>query len=385
VAYRVAVAAVLTGTFSAWQAGLQLVVVSVGGVLVGLAIGWLTCAIWARLDDPPVEITLSILASLTAYLVAEQIGLSGVVSVAAAGLYTGWRSPRLLSADTRVAAWAVWGVLVFLLNGLIFILVGLQLRSLDEVLETRPPDTVLVGAGLVCLATILVRIVFVFPATYVPRWLSRRIRERDPAPSWRSVLTLGWIGMRGGDSMAAALALPLTIAAGVPFPARDLIIALTFCVILVTIVLQGLTLPFVVRRLGLTATSDEEEREVEIAELAAARAALDRLEDLDAETTADPALIEAIRSRYEHLTEHDPDRAETTHARQHADERRLQRELVGAAREAIIALRDRGVIGDEALRETQRELDFEELRLGDEEDDALDESEDPAPARRPPE
>jgi Na+/H+ antiporter len=148
VAYRVAVAAAVTGSFSLWQAGAQLVLVSVGGVAAGLAVGWLTGAIWARLDDPPVEITLSILAALAAYLLAEAVGVSGVVSVAVAGLYTGWRSPGLLSADTRIKAAAVWEVLEFLLNGVIFVLVGLQLRSLSVVLAESPAPAVLTCSRL---------------------------------------------------------------------------------------------------------------------------------------------------------------------------------------------------------------------------------------------
>jgi monovalent cation/hydrogen antiporter len=190
VAYRMAVSAVVSGGFSVWQAGLQLAVISLGGVAIGLAVGWLVARIWEQLDDPPVEITLSLLTPFGAYLPADALGLSGVVAVATAGLYGGWRAPELLSADTRVKASAVWEVLVFLLNGLIFILVGLQLRSLGAALGERPPATVALVAALVCLTVIVVRLVWVFPATYVPRWLSRDLRERDPAPPWQAIAIL---------------------------------------------------------------------------------------------------------------------------------------------------------------------------------------------------
>jgi hypothetical protein len=183
------------------------------------------------------------------------------------------------------------------------------------------------------------------------------------------VLILGWTGMRGGDSMAAALAIPLTITGDVPFPGRDLIIALTFCVILATLVVQGLTLPRIIRWFGLP--SDEaHEREVDTAEMAAARAALARLDELGAAARVEPELIAALRSHYEHLAEHDPDE-DAADARQHERERRLRRALIAAAREAVIDLRDDGRIGDDALREAQRPLDLEELRLDEEGDDEV--------------
>jgi Na+/H+ antiporter len=367
VAYRMAVAAVLTGSFSIWQAGLQLLVISLGGIAIGFVVAWLLARIWEHLDDPPVEITLSLLAPFVAYLPAEALGLSGVVAVATAGLYAGWRAPELLSADTRVKASAVWEVVVFLLNGLIFVLVGLQLRSLDVVLAERPAATFALVAALVCLTVIVVRLVWVFPATYLPRWLSRDLRERDRAPPWQVVAILGWTGMRGGDSMAAALAIPFTVVGGAPFPGRDLIIALTFCVILVTLVLQGLSLPVLIRRLGVSADQTAQ-REEDQARLAAAQAALDRLDDLAGKEGANAELLSRLRSRYSHLAGDLAHETEPDDEARHAAGRRIQLELIEAQRRAVIELRNRGVIGDEALRQVQRDLDLDELRLA--QDDA---------------
>jgi CPA1 family monovalent cation:H+ antiporter len=368
VAYRMAVGVVLSGSFSVWEAGYELVMVTAGGVAVGLIVGWLVTRIWAYLDDPPVEITFSILAPFAAYLPAEALGVSGVVAVAVTGLYTGWRSPGLLSADTRIKTAAVWDVLTFLLNGLIFVLVGFQLRSLSTVLSERPAASVIIAAALLCLVIIVLRFAWVFPSTYLPRRLSRTLRERDPSPSWRYVAVLGWTGMRGGDSMAAALAIPFVGAGGAPFPARDLIIALVFCVILVTLVSQGLSLPLLIRRLGVR-EDPSGDRELEQAQLAATRAALERLDDLEDESWAAPPLIEELRSEYDHLVGHYTNEADAADEAQHAVERRLQRELIEAARLAVIDLRNKGVIGDEALRHVQRDLDLDELGL-DQEDQA---------------
>jgi monovalent cation/hydrogen antiporter len=243
-------------------------------------------------------------------------------------------------------------------------------------LTERPATSVVTAAVLLCLTVILLRIVWVFPTIYVPRWLSRSLRERDPAPSWSWVAILGWTGMRGGDSMAAALAIPFVAAGGEPFPSRDLIIALVFCVILVTLVSQGLTLPFLIRWLGVV-EDEAGEREFEQAQLAATQAALERLDDLEDETWASPPLIEELRSEYSHLAGHFSDDAGDDDEEQHAVERRLQLELIEAARNALIDLRNQGVIGNEALRRVQRDLDLDELRLTlDEEQHAWENDED---------
>ncbi|MCC6178601.1 MAG: Na+/H+ antiporter [Chloroflexi bacterium] len=374
VAYRMAVAAVLTGTFSIWQAGIEFIVISVGGAAFGLAVGWLVERIWAHLDDPPTEITLSILAPFAAYLPAEAVGVSGVVAVAAAGLYTGWRSPVLLSAATRIEASAVWEVLVFILNGLLFILVGLQLPTLTGALAERPPATVEVSAVLVCLTVIVLRLVWVFPSTYLPRLLSAGVRRRDPAPPWQQVVIMGWTGMRGGDSLAAALAIPFTLPNGAPFPGRDLIIALAFTVIVVTLVTQGLSLPLLIRWLGVR-EGDASERDVERAHLAEARAALARLDTLRGQRWAAPEILDRLRTRYQHLARHASDSVTEEDEERHDAERRLQYDLIEARRQAVINLRDRGIIHDAALRHALRDLDLEELALEQEEKDEEEEEE----------
>jgi monovalent cation/hydrogen antiporter len=384
VAYRVAVAAVVTGAFSVWEAGLQFVVGAAGGVAAGFAVGWLV--VWARRhlsEDPSVQNTISLLTPFVAYLAAEELphslwGLlhdlfgvpgdlyfSGVLAVVTTGLYLGRKGPYIISSGTRLQGYATWELITFLLNGLIFILIGLQLRSVVEGLNEYTAGQLVSYALLTSLTVILVRMVWVFPATYVPRWASRRIRERDPSPSWRNVSIIAWTGMRGVISLAAALALPLQTASGVLFPDRDLIIFLTFCVILATLVVQGLSLPVLIRVLGLEddhiGDKEETHGRVSIAEAALER--LDELADEDwvREDTAERirGLYSYRRNRFASRFEGDPEGVEERSAAyQH-----LMVELLGAQRLRLITMRDEGSIGDEVMHRIERDLDLEESRL----------------------
>ncbi len=204
VIYRFAVAAVVTGSFSLGQAGLQFVVASLGGLVIGLAIGWPVAWLHRHLDDAPIEITITLLTPYAAYLLADTLQMSGVLAVLAAVLYVSRQSSRFFSSNTRLQANAVWNVLVFLLNGLLFLLIGLQLRGI--VANLAGPSLLLLiwQALLISLAVIAVRLAWVFPAASVPRQLSARLRARDPYPGWRQVTIVAWIGMRGGLSLAAA-------------------------------------------------------------------------------------------------------------------------------------------------------------------------------------
>src|ERR687898_1210546 len=384
VAYRVAVAAVVTGAFSVWEAGLQFVVGAAGGVAAGFAVGWLV--VWARRhlsEDPSVQNTISLLTPFVAYLAAEELphslwGLlhdlfgvpgdlyfSGVLAVVTTGLYLGRKGPYIISSGTRLQGYATWELITFLLNGLIFILIGLQLRSVVEGLDDYTAGQLVYYALLTSLTVILVRMVWVFPATYVPRWASRRIRERDPSPPWRSVSVIAWTGMRGVISLAAALALPLQTASGVQFPDRDLTIFLTFCVILATLVVQGLSLPVLIRALGLEddRIGDKEETHGRVS---IAEAALERLDELVDEDCVREDTAERIRGLYSYRRnrlasrfEGDPEGVEERSAAyQH-----LMVELLGAQRLRLITMRDEGSIGDEVMHRIERDLDLEESRL----------------------
>ncbi len=249
----------------------------VGGVALGLLVGVVMRWVQRHLDDPPVQITLSLLTPFAAYLLAERFAVSGVLSVVAAGVYLGWHSTAL-TARFRLQAQLFWEMVAFLLNGLIFIMIGLQLPGILRNLNHEPLSRLATYGFLISATVVLVRIAWVFPATYLPRWLSPKMRARDPIPPWQHSVLIAWAGMRGVVSLAAAFALPLLLGNRQPFPGRSYILFLTFCVILTTLVFQGLTLPILIRKLGVKDDgADRSTKSVE-ARLKANEAAVDFIE-----------------------------------------------------------------------------------------------------------
>jgi Na+/H+ antiporter len=356
--YRAAILAAATGSFVLSDTVIAFSVAAVGGLVVGLAVAFSCAWIWKRLFDPPVEVTLSLLIPYAAYLPAEAVGASGVVATVTAGLYLGFRSSRILASDARLLANGVWQILVFILNGLAFILVGLQLPVVLAGLASRPGSLLLTHAAILCVTVIVARFVWLYPATYLPRWLVRGIREHDPAPPPAAPLVIGWAGMRGVVSLALALALP------VDFPERHLLIFLTFAVILVTLVGQGLTLPLLLRRLKLADTGDGEEDVV--GRTAATEAALARLAELREEWPDHLPLIQNMEERYRHRTEHlvtPEDGDGSAEDQERIEHRAILAAVINAERDAVIQARDAGLISDEVMRRIERELDLEELRL----------------------
>ncbi len=371
VAYRFAVAAVVTGVFSPFEASLQFVVVSVGGIALGLVAGWSLSYVHRWLDNPPLEITVTLVTPFAVYLLGEEVlHVSGVLATVTTGLYLAWRAPTFFSSGTRLQAEAVWAMLIFLLNGLVFILIGLQLPGILAILNTtiaqRSPILLVWYAILVSLTVILARLVWVFPQALLPRLLSRRLRERDPYPGWRPVLLIGWTGMRGAVSLAAALALPVVTTEGAAFPERAFVIYLTFGVILATLVVQGLSLPLLIRGLGLHDDGASERQEMQ-ARLTAAQAALARLDELASQNEVSQESAQHLRKHYEAQVRSITKRfkkAEDEPGEDHATTyQQLQREALQAERSAVIGLRNQGEINDEVLRRIERELDLEEQRL----------------------
>lgn len=362
IAYRFAVAAALTGVFSLAHASLAFVYAGFAGVLVGAVVGVLVTAAWRRTSDPTLEIMVSLMAPFAAYLPAEAIRASGVLAVVVAGLLAGRGAARALSPDARVMGRAVWGIVIFMIDGFAFTLVGLQLPSIMARLSVWGAQE-LIGLGLaVSLTVIVARIIWVFPASYLPRLLSATLRARDPYPTPGTVFVVSWAGMRGAVTLAAALALPIDPA----FPYRDLMIFLAFCVILATLIGQGLTLPWLVRRLAAADTKGAD-AEDSLARLAALDAALARLAELADEYPGHLPLIDQLKTRYDHeashlgpRTEGPPDAAEQE-ALEHLE---IRTAVVAAQREAVIRLRDDGVISDDILHRIERDLDLEALRSG---------------------
>ena len=365
VAYQFAVAAMVTGQFSLGTASLRFIFVGVGGVTLGLLVGVVMRWVQRQLDDPPVQITISLLTPFAAYLLAERLAVSGVLSVVAAGVYLGWHSTSL-TARFRLQAQVFWEMVAFLLNGFIFIMIGLQLPGILRNLSREPLSRLTTYGLLISATVVLVRIAWVFPATYLPRWLSPKLRARDPVPPWQHSALVAWAGMRGVVSLAAAFALPIVLANRQPFPGRSYILFLTFCVILTTLVLQGLTLPAFIRKLGVKDDGliDNEERK---ARLKANEAAVDFVEQNALDENFPDEVMARVRAEY-------CDRiAQLNACGQSAGNpsgeiatpiyQQLQHGALQIERQTIIALRDSQAINDEALRRIQRDLDLAEARL----------------------
>jgi monovalent cation/hydrogen antiporter len=366
VIYRFAVAAVVTGSFSLWQASWQFVVVSAGGILIGLLIAWPVAWLHRHLDDAPREITLTLLTPFAAYLLADALGASGVLAVLAAGLYLSRQSFTFFSPNTRLQADAVWSVLVFLFNGLVFILLGLQLHGLLGGL-TRQSAAVLIGAAaLTAVVVIVARLAWVAVATSVQRLLAHYALLTYRWAGWRNALLVGWAGMRGAVSLAAALALPMTLANGTPFPVRSQLIGVTFGVILVTLVGQGLSLTPLIRMLGVQGEG-ETEQELLLAQRDLTLAGLARLEELAATDGMPPAVVADQRAHLEQKLDRlsrpadgGDDGDGERRAGAWAAARHLRREVISAERSALMTLRNQGKLDDEVVRRLERDLDLEE-------------------------
>jgi Na+/H+ antiporter len=366
VALQFAVAALITGQFSITDAAVRFVWVAAGGIAFGLLVGFAMRWVQRRLDDPPVQITISLLTPFIAYLPAERLHLSGILATVAAGIYLGWHSPLIVTARYRLQAFAFWEIVVFLLNGFVFITIGLQLPGILRALGSESLGSLILHGALVSAAVVLVRIAWVFSATYLPRFFFKRLRAHDPYPGWRNVAVIAWSGMRGVVSLAAAFALPLTLSDRSAFPGRDYVLFLTFSVILTTLVFQGLTLPSLIHKLGIKGdkTTDEEERS---ARLKANQAAIELIEQLSGANEFSPQTVEHLRAEYDERIEQlercadDPEQRRGEIAT--PQYQRLQQRALAVERETIIRLRNQQVINDEALRRIQRDLDLAEARL----------------------
>jgi CPA1 family monovalent cation:H+ antiporter len=367
IAYRVAVVAAVEGTFSLLDASLEFLLAGAGGVALGLAVGYVIGEIRRRLDDPQTEITISLITGYAAFLPAEHLHVSGVLSVVTAGLYLGWRAPELASPPTRLQVSAVWDVLTFLLNATLFVLIGLQLPVVLDDLTGQPLSELLGYAALVSVAVIGARFAWVFTVPYIVRALDRRPRQRERRVSAGERVVVAWSGLRGAVSLATALALPLETDAGAQLPGRNLIVFVTFAVVLVTVVGQGLTLPALIRRLGVAADGRDEEHEELLARLAASKAALTELEVLADEGWADDEPLDRARQYYEQLKRRFAARAGKIEddGYEDASEVREQvlRRLWRAERQAIVELRNAGDISNEVMHRLERELDLEESYL----------------------
>jgi Na+/H+ antiporter len=339
---------------------LRLAYLSLAGIGSGLVLARIAEWFEHRIDDGPIEIAVSILVPYAAYLTAEAIHASGVLAVVAAGLYLGRKSSQFFSPGVRLQAFAVWDSLTFILNGFVFVLIGLQLPSVLAGVRELSLKSLFLYGGLFSLLLILLRLVWTFPGAYVSYFIRTRVLHQDEKlPETRQIFVIGWTGMRGVIALAAAMSLPQTIADGSPFPHRDLIVFLTFCVILVTLVFQGLTLPALIRMLGLAETGGPKCEQQQARKLVL-QTTLARLEEIRSGDLSDSAEL------YDDLARHYRQRlASVSGNRSQIYSRYLDvsRSLLAVERQAALQLRDQGRLTDEVLREMERELDLNETRL----------------------
>ena len=358
VLYKFAVAAVLTGTFSLAEATWQFALVAAGGVAIGLLIAWLFLQIHRHLGDAFIEVLVSLSVPYTIYILAELLHLSGVLAVVAAGIYRARHTPVVVSAEMRILARSVWNILVFFLNSLIFVLIGLQLSGILERMTRYTAAELALYGVLLGVAAILVRFLWVYPVSYLTRLIER---GRSAPPPRGELFVLSWCGMRGIVSLAAALALPVAVESGAPFPYRDHIVFFTFAVILMTLVAQGLTLSPIIRRLGLgTDWSERDEERRARADLG--HAALAEIDRAAAEHGAPPALAERIRAEFaEKILEATP--AGTEQQAEAEIAKQLRNAAVRAERAELIRIWRRNRISDEVLHQLEEELDYQESRF----------------------
>ena len=369
--YRFAVVAISTGMFSLPKAAATFGAIVAGEILFGAAVGWLSLRARHRARDPQIEITLSLITPYVAYWVPEHFGGSGVISTVACGLYMSWNGPLLISSATRLQGIFFWDLVIYLIEGLLFLLTGFQMRSLWEKSKAFPLQDILFSTALVAVIVIVARFAWVYPATYLPRLFSKRLRARDPVPSWRTVFVIAFTGVRGAVSLAAALALPFALPGGEGFPYRDLIVFVSFGVIFITLVGLGLGLPPVVRWLGVAQAGRDEYIAEHESEIAARRQALDAaLKSLDAITDdreLSDEVVKLLRARHEIRANQLPDSLDPDAHDVSAAGTELTRELISTERKFIHALLRDGGITDEIRRRIERDLDLEEASLANRE------------------
>lgn len=368
IVFRFALAAILTGQFTLWKAGGEFIMVSLMGIVLGLLFALVEYAIHKYLPTTPsIDTAITLITPYLMYITAEHFHFSGVLAVVAGGLFMSWRSHEVFSYNTRIQTTSVWQTLVFLLNGVVFILIGLQLPGIVAGLEENTMMQSFTYAVVISLVTIFIRILWVFPGAYVPRILSKKIRTKEVRPTPASVFLVAWSGMRGVVSLAAALSIPLTLSGGHAFPYRNLILFITFCVILVTLVIQGISLPFVLKWLKIEEPETEHAQEQEI-RLRLANIVLDHIEHNYA---AEANTIEAftrLRDRYKRMAEISARKLEKDDELKKRPEflpkyREMLLELVHARRLELNKMRHSNEFPDELIRKKEEELDLEEARL----------------------
>ncbi len=374
IAYRYALAATLSGSFVLWKAGLQFIFITAGGILAGLIVGYALVFAHKKIkDNAIVETSLSLITPFLAYLLAEEFHVSGILAVVTAGILIGWHSREIFSFQTRLQTTIVWNTVIFLLNGIVFILIGLQLPEFVTDLKTSTLFE-LIGYGLIIsVVTIIIRILWVFAGAYHQRIFRRKkliANEEDDAVNWKNVLIVAWTGTRGVVSLAAALALPFTLENGGEFPKRHSILLLTFTVILVTLVIQGLTLPILIKLLNIKSEKPLLQKEQNELNLLLAESSLHFINN-NFSHSIDETVINNIKRQYE-FSYNLLSKKNGNYRQRKESELQLnsvnqflqaQLEIIKFQRELLMKFQNEDRFSEEALANAERELDIEELRL----------------------
>jgi len=375
IVFRVALGAILTGQFFFFKAAGDFFIVAIMGIVIGIVIANILYVAHRFLPTSgSIDTVLTLISPYIMYITAEHlhfgdVHFSGVMAVVSGGLFLSFRSNEIFTYNSRIQVYSFWQTLTFLLNGLVFILIGLQLPAVIQGLESYSLQDAIVNGIIISIVIIIIRLLWVYPGAYLPRFFSKGVRTRERRPTWQAIFVVGWSGMRGVVSLASALAIPLTLTTGEAFPHRNLILFLTFVVILVTLVLQGLSLPFVIKLLKVKDDEVENAEEQELTvRLRLATAALDHMQSEHGDDLGDVDAFRRLKERYERMIE-------ITNKKLLKEEevvsrasflpryRRMLLELVTVRRKEIQKLRAEGIFSEELLRNKEWELDLEEARL----------------------
>lgn len=364
VIYRLAIGALVTGTFSLMSSSVDFIAVCLGGITIGLILAWTTIKLFCFISEASLTITVSLMLPYLCYIIADSLKMSGVLASVTAGIFIGWHLPTILNPLVRLEMSSVWKMFVFLLNGAAFILIGLQLPIIVKSISHLKLVELIIFALILNLVLIAVRFLWVFLSIYLPAKLFASVRKKHPHIDWKNSFIISWCSMRGVVSLAAALALPLYINQEL-FLERNLIVFLTFSVIFVTLILQGLSLPFLIKKLSAQKGLDESE-EV-IIRIKTSQAALDKIEEIAMQKNIDSITLEKIRSKYAEKIEkasfYKENKSDENSFTSKQLYRQVQIDLLNFEQQKVAQLRNKGLISNEIARRLLIELDFEAARL----------------------
>lgn len=367
IVFRFALAAIMTGHFTMWNATTQFFMVASMGIVVGIAIAAFIYLIHRFFPtSPSVDTGLTLISPYIMYILAEQFHYSGVMAVVSGGLFLSYRSNEIFSHNTRIQAYSFWETLIFMLNGLVFILIGLQLPQIINGLDGYSIGMTVLYGIIISIITVAIRIIWVFPAAYLPRLMRKNYHPHEAPPTWKAVFLVAWSGMRGVVSLASALSIPLTISGNEAFPHRNVLLFITFIVILFTLVLQGLSLPWLIKKLDIESEQENDE-EIDLAiRLRMAEAALAHLREKYTDDIEHNEAYKRVYDRYERMAENSYKKllyGETEADSFRPKYRTMLKEMVSVKRMALQDLRKEKLYPDELLREKEWELDLEDARL----------------------